>query len=1204
MIPSFWIALQGFESSVPMISCLCLGLALYALDLADFREAFFFGIWIAVFLMTMVSSWFILVEDEEDVSGVVILFYLLQIGINALLFVCGACWITLQLQWLSNSSRTMLEQALHAVLPLISAAVITVGLAMGMEGILGRDTAAFTAPFLFAFCLFVAMLTLGCATQSCSDQSKNMSKDGAATNQDNHSHDKKYKKSTFFIVSSPITWGHTALLLIGPTAMHLATSLRRIVSSYANTDDFYDVVLVASVPFLLQYAITILHETSWRPNPYATPILGNATTLSGVLRPMIVGLLASFAFQQRFMISISHNLSVIFDNAAKTPPWLTSVYLTAATFAFIVTISLWGRVSTVTNQPLFGEYHEDVLQLGLSLTGLFLGKGVGLPWNFTPLPVLAFLGLSLWFTTRMLRYLAIFLFVLHATGVVVFTYRFSGMDQKVALPLWGINLSLFRFATLVVGCSILIGFVAGIAIRSGGGYGHAWVRKFDVTGMIFILYSVLLSVLEIALLKRPVPVSELVGVMANEAEADDMLYDTLWVFATAATIIAVSTFMHNVKIITGRTFAIIVSLAIGKVVAVYVDAADVVRETKNGDETSGAEIFWRSILTAVLCTMMSYPRFLLKPVYVKTAAKYRRSLVSGIGNTQLPPGSGRVAIVYVFIILPLALLVSIPYVLIPLANAVKSDFRGTSYYDVKPPASEVMGFAMTLWGTSSLFMLNYYLPDGGGEVWKKVAALGFLSGFGVFFVAPTLGSAADVVSNPYATISTVGMQLANRGKSQTGGWGLVSAGFATLLALTGPLELKERRTDSVRRDKFLLFRTLVFSIMFGGGVSWFFIMMSMSEASWMVLLLTGLSCLSISFLGTISSVLGFFLELEDVEEVEQIFTIFLIAVPIFLPVTGVPQFLNVESSHPFGIGGWLSTYLVICSSASLAFALSMRSRSTKNAMTRGLANTSVVLSWLFSISVLYGRYGAAGMDVNYDVTTVFGIPASIFGTFVLSILLLALEGESADGENRRTKRVSSQSKKPTKSESSIGLVLENLSASNMWVPPVAGTALILILASLYVVFLRGAGFVSWMDGSTAARSHEEVFSKVFGNNKDEHDLATLAERAMLHAKALATSSKLAGAGFWTARGMLGPILHLVGIASVLPSLYWLVVQGWGKTLKKLSSLAILCLPLNAIPLVVSRGIPSLQAAAILGLVGSAIQFLLHRRQVYNSKMRI
>ena len=1197
--------MQGFESSTPLIGCLCVGLFLYAMDLAQLRQTFLFGTWISVSVLTFLTGWFVLIEDEEGGDsngggGAIVLFYLVQIAVMALLFSCGACWATLQVEWLSTATWISMEQTLHALLPLVASSICTYGLADVLEREFGQDTAATLGPYLFALLMALAMMTLGRAAARPS--SSNACGSATATANGDKASDTKSSSSSF-IVSSSIAFGHVVLLLVGPLLMHLATCIGRIFSFYASADDLCDIILIASVPYLLQYTITWLHETSWLPSPYATPKLGHSASLSGILRPTVVALIASLAAQQRYLINLSHDFSYLFMGA-KSPAWLISLYLTGATVTLIFTMSVWGRVSTATNEPLFGEYHDDVVQLSLSLTGLLLGKGVGLPWNFTPLPVLAFLGLSLWLTTRMLRYLSIFLFVVHATGVVVFTYRFAGIEEPISLPFWNLELSLMRFALMIVSASILIGLVTGISVRSSGGYANSWIKRLDVAGSVFILYMILLIALEVSLLKRPVPASELVGVMTDQAESDDMLYDHFWALVTSVLCIILAVFMHRVKIISGKSFGILVSLALGKAVAVYIDSVSMftVHNSKSKQSPHGEDVFWRSLVAAALCVVLCYPRFVLQPVHVKTAARYRRSLANGSGNTPLPPGSNYAAILYVFVILPVSLALSTPYVLIPLLNAIKSDFQGPAYYSVHPPASEVLGFALSLWGTASLFMLNYYLPDGGGELWKKLAALGFLSGIGIFFAAPTMGLAGDAMANPYASISSVGVQVLNRGKSRTGGWGLVAAGIATLLALTGPLELKERRTDSVRRDKLLLVRSMIFSMLFGGGVAWFIIMQSMSDAPWLILLLTGLSCLAISFLGTISAVLGYFIDLEDMEEVEQVFTIWLVAVPIFLPVTGLPQFLNVETSHPFGVGGWLSTYLLICSVAAFAFALSLRLRSTKNALTRGIANLSVVLSWVFAIIVLYGRYGVAGLDVNYDVTTVFGIPASIFGTFVLSLLLLALEGETSGRDRNRTKRVTSQS--PRRTTSSIGLVLENLTPSNQWVPLVAGTAVVFLVASLYAVFLRGAGFLAIFGGDNVARSHEDVFSNVFGDKKDEHDLATLAEKAISHVKALATSARLATAGFWTAHGMIGPSLHAVGIVAVIPSLWFLVAHGWESKGQKVSPLVLLCLPLNLIPLVLARGIPTLQAAALMGLVGGSLQVLADRRATHASKMRI
>ena len=121
---------------------------------------------------------------------------------------------------------------------------------------------------------------------------------------------------------------------------------------------------------------------------------------------------------------------------------------------------IWGRTSTVTNELFFGEYHEDIVQLSISLSGMLLGKAFGFPWNLTPLPILAFLGLSVWITTKMMRYLVIFLFVVHAAGVVIFGYRFASINGvQIPLAIRGINVGLVRFGMAEVFGSVLIGIV-------------------------------------------------------------------------------------------------------------------------------------------------------------------------------------------------------------------------------------------------------------------------------------------------------------------------------------------------------------------------------------------------------------------------------------------------------------------------------------------------------------------------------------------------------------------------------------------------------------------------------------------------------------------------------------------------------------------------------------------------------------------------
>lgn len=96
----------------------------------------------------------------------------------------------------------------------------------------------------------------------------------------------------------------------------------------------------------------------------------------------------------------------------------------------------------------------------------------------------------------------------------------------------------------------------------------------------------------------------------------------------------------------------------------------------------------------------------------------------------------------------------------------------------------------------------------------------------------------------------------------------------------------------------------------------------------------------------------------------------------FLPT--VPHLSSVSLSahaHPFGIGGWASTYLSVCGLLAGAFTVLVRLREEKSTTTRGYGNASCVISWLCAISVVYGRYGVAGVGV-VGTTSVAGVPVS------------------------------------------------------------------------------------------------------------------------------------------------------------------------------------------------------------------------------------
>jgi hypothetical protein len=1242
LIPSLYVMLiqdhvhdgASWSSSTPLTTFAILTVLLYCLDMSNLREGFLYTLWLSVIVVLSVWGWGLLLQlgDEDEHSGLNVLLILLQTGVYGFVLASGATFVSLQCHWIVQTmpvntngstaavtSKSMyldkpanplpsassaeasaagigLEHMLHGVVPVVFAATCTPTIVGYLESMYGRDTAATLMPYIFLFLLVSALLAFGSSTTSFPITPSAADRSGNGSNLDSKAISSKRPD---FIIRPQVAFWHTSLVLIVPVTMHVGICYKRLLSRYADSDDWYDWFLAVAIPYLCLYGLSALDNSDVFPNPYSNRALFGAggVTLRGTLVPLGVSVLASLALQQRYLIPLCHQFSYHFLGH-KSSSWLVSLYWTIATLSFVLCVWFWGRKSVVTNQPIFGEYHEDVVQLTLSLGGLALGKAFGLPWNFTPLPILAFLGLSLWLTTRMLRYLTIFLFVVHAAGVVTFTYRFAGIDHSLALPL-GMNVSLIRFGMLLVTSSILIGLVAGLGVRSTGGFGAKILKNVDVTGLVLIAYTLTSMALEIALLKRPVPSSELMGVDDKDLEEEDeMLYDHTWAYMTSFVVICITVFMKKVRILSARTSGIVLALAMGKAVSIFIDDGE---EEDPADGSSLTAVFIRALCAAVLCIVMFAPRIFLQPIYLKSAIR-SRGLFNGRGGSELPTRALQTIVLYAFVFLPIALVIAIPYVLFPLASALAGEYGGDSFYSSTPPVSELIGSTVALWGLACLSTLNFYLPDGGGEMWKKLSALAFLMGVGIFFTAPTFGAGnKDVMMNPYASISSVGSQMVLRSKSRTGGWGLLSAALATLLSIAGPLELKERRNKSGRKDKYLLFRTMSFSLLFGGGVSWFIILQSMSETEWLYLFLTSIACMTIAFLGTVASVLGYHIELENFEDVDQIFQIWILALPALIPVTGAPHFFKSQGSHPFGSGGWLATYMSIASITLLVFALSLRSRLLKNQSTRSVANLSSIFSWLCAVTVIYGRYGVSGMDANYDVITFAGVPFPILGTIIVSPILLALEGESASSESRS--RVQRLTTAGPRTQSSMGLKFSSLNESNRFAPLLTAINVVFIAASLYAVLLRGSGLFN-MFGASVAKSHEGVFYKVFGDaDKDNEDLAVLAQKTISHSKALATSAKLAGSGFWTAGGFFGPMMHLGGIGATAPS-FALQIAHWFKYRNVSASISTLVLPLNAVPLILCRGIPALQAVALINIVTGIFQAASIRKADRLSQMQI
>ena len=88
---------------------------------------------------------------------------------------------------------------------------------------------------------------------------------------------------------------------------------------------------------------------------------------------------------------------------------------------------------------------------------------------------------------------------------------------------------------------------------------------------------------------------------------------------------------------------------------------------------------------------------------------------------------------------------------------------------------------------------------------------------------------------------------------------------------------------------------------------------------------------------------------------------------------------------------------------------------------------------------------------------------------------------------------------------------------------------------------------------------------------------------------MVAAANLSGSGIWTSSSLLGPIMHIIGLLSILPSLHYLVSHSWYGSAPS-SGKVMLALPLNLLAMFIGQGIPSLVAVSMIGLVGGLMQF--------------
>ncbi|KAL7452183.1 hypothetical protein ACHAWC_003904, partial [Mediolabrus comicus] len=1041
----------------------------------------------------------------------------------------------------------------------------------------GLDTAAIIFPILFAFHLSLGIFLVGAAPSmfgECSVMDMKEKKSNYINSDDEEDkHSKKKNKAgastTFTCAISPREGRVLSYLLVFiPGTIHLVMFRQRIFYSYASWDDLYDFIFTATLPYVLHYLLASngVIDERWRSSlnsllKSGTSPIESGRTLRGAAVPMTISFLSCISIQQRYLVPACARLSYIINgHDGIMSASLATLLLSLGTIFGYATIWFFGRQNT-DGQYLMGEYHEDIFQLLLGLSAVFFGLSCSPPWAALPIPMLLAESLALWVITKQLRYAFLTVFVFFTVCTIIIAYRLTFLTETVEI-IPGKQMVLRTFARVSMLATMWLIIIVGLVHRAPGGFGRNLMKKWDVTGVCFAVYGVVLSAMEFSLLRQPMPVYS----RDNFEVGRVAVYSASIVYGTGLLTLIITWHLKAQKLIKGGSAVVTSAIAFGKMIAVLIEP---------NLDNSLSSLFLRWVVASFLLMTICSP-YALKPVHVKM-------------SSQLPNNAAIVVVAYCAVILPLIIFASVRLVLEPLIGLL-TGHNNTTYYATSPKLSEIVGYSAALWGVSVLSMVNHFLPNGGGEVWKRVSALAFIMGTFVSFSAPAFPGSTpswDEPSNLFLSVSSLDDASSD---VATGGWGLVSAFLAVLLALTGPLELREMKDASGRKDSRQFLRLMIFGLMFGCGLAWFIVMQSMSKDIFIPIFVTTFSSMIMSTIGTVAAVMGYFLETQEFGEVEQIANVWtVVAFPVFFVISSVSLSAH---AHPFGIGGWASTYLSVCGLFAGSFCVLVRLRKDKNSTTRGYGNMSCIIAWLCTIIVIYGRYGIAGVGV-VGVTTVVGIPVSILGTFICSPILLLLEGEGSRRSKHGYQISSSKSKRRWH-----GLVLPNLTRRNWIAPLLAGTACVFLTASLYAIFLRGCGLskFSFLFGTgDVIKNQEDVFSHIFGSQRTTgvgalDDVATMAQKSVVHTKTMIAAARLSGSGIWTAKSIFGPLMHLLGVLATLPSLHHLVKHSWyGKA--PLFGKVALVLPLNILSIIIGKGIPTLVAAATVGLIGGAMQLI-------------
>ena len=540
--------------------------------------------------------------------------------------------------------------------------------------------------------------------------------------------------------------------------------------------------------------------------------------------------------------------------------------------------------------------------------------------------------------------------------------QYSHIKHEVVIVPGVLKMSLLGFSMLPIAAGACIMFVySAVSLKLSRGSTRRRPTVFNATSTMLIIYTFLLFFIESALYHDN-----------GETISDEEMYSKTLILSTSAILGVTILWLKHLDIVGSFSAVAIVSALLSKAIAVIIEI-----QSLDDIKKDHQKFLLDALVCMAFCWTVSAPYFILHPVQVgvhRSISRHTGGRSSSYSNNEMViyvNGEARypyvAVVVYCGIILPFLLAVTLSRVFMPLSARL---FQEQNISNPSLRSSDTLGYALLLWGLFVVFMLRYVSPEGGFQSWRKCAAVSSIIGTLIVFFAPAMPFTRTTSENPYFSMSSLSNAMAQELK---GVWGLVSLSLAVLLALTGPLRLRSKRSS---KESFGKIRAVVFSSMFGCGLSYFLVSqlsdnLSAKKSAY-VLVSSSLS----AFVQTYSSVEVYTTQLipKTIRFVRTgtIFSVFSVFFMVILECTLCGKLTGFELGSPPSIQLFTMIPLLLL----IAFAAKIRKKN--DSQMKQLQNTYTFLSWIAAVLTIYGSFGLASVGVHSKMKMLLGVPVSSF----------------------------------------------------------------------------------------------------------------------------------------------------------------------------------------------------------------------------------